>query len=40
MTQTQAIRPSLWWAALAIPFSLAGLVLAVFFLVTAIQRVG
>jgi hypothetical protein len=40
MTQTQAIRPSLWWAALAIPFSLAGLVLAVYFLVTAIQRVG
>jgi hypothetical protein len=40
MTQTQAIRPSLWWAALAIPFSLAGLVLAVFFMVTAIQRVG
>lgn len=40
MTETQDIRPSLWWAALAIPFSLAGLVLAVFFMVTAIERVG
>lgn len=40
MTETQDIRPSLWWAALAIPFSLGGLVLAVFFMVTAIQRVG
>ncbi|HXC48072.1 MAG TPA: hypothetical protein VNU20_07255 [Candidatus Sulfotelmatobacter sp.] len=40
MTQTQAIRPSLWWAALAIPFSLAGLGLAAFFMVTEIQRVG
>jgi hypothetical protein len=40
MTQTQAIRPSLWWAALAIPFSLAGLGLAAFFMVSEIQRVG
>jgi hypothetical protein len=40
MTQTQPIRPSLWWAALAIPFSCVGLVLAVFFMVTEIQRVG
>jgi len=40
MTQTQAIRPSLWWAALAIPFSLAGVGLAAFFMVTEIQRVG
>jgi hypothetical protein len=40
MTQTQSIRPSLWWAALAIPFSLAGLGLAAFFMVTEIQRVG
>lgn len=39
-TQTQAIRPSLWWLALAILFSLIGLVLAVFFMVTEIQRVG
>jgi hypothetical protein len=40
ITQTQAIRPSLWWAALAFPFFLAGLGLAVFFMVTEIQRVG
>ena len=40
MTQTQAIRPSLWWAALAIPIFLAGLGLAVFFMITEIQRVG
>jgi hypothetical protein len=40
MTQTQAIRPNLWWAALAIPFSLAGLGLAAFLMVTEIQRVG
>lgn len=39
-TQTQAIQPSLWWLALAIPFTLAGLGLAVFFMVTEIQRVG
>src|SRR5260221_1745922 len=40
MTQTQTIRPSLWWAALAIPFFLAGAGLAIFSLVTQIQRVG
>ena len=40
MTQTQAIRPSLWWMAMAIPFCLVGVGLAVFFLVTEIQRVG
>ena len=40
MTQTQTIRPSLWWAALAIPFFLAGVGLAIFSLVTQIQRVG
>ncbi len=40
MTETQAIRPSLWWAALSIPFLLAGVGLAVFFLVMQIQRVG
>src|SRR5260370_40004143 len=40
MTQTQTIRPSLWWAALAIPFFLAGMGLAIFSLVTQIQRVG
>src|SRR5260370_2358058 len=40
MTQTPTIRPSLWWAALAIPFFLAGVGLAIFSLVTQIQRVG
>ena len=40
MNQTQAIRPSLWWLALSIPFFLAGFVLAIFFMVVEIQRVG
>ena len=40
MTQTQTIRPSLWWAALAIPFFLAGVGLAIFSLVAQIQRVA
>lgn len=40
MNQTQAIRPSLWWAALAIPFFLAGVGLMIFILITDLQRVG
>jgi hypothetical protein len=40
MNQTQAIRPSLWWLVLSIPFFLAGFVLALFFMVVEIQRVG
>lgn len=40
MRETQAIRPSLWWAALSMPFLLAGVALAGFFLVREIQRVG
>jgi hypothetical protein len=38
MTQTQGIRPSLWWAALAIPSCLAGAALAIFFMVTEMQQ--
>ena len=40
MTETQAIRPRLWWLALSITIFLAGLVLAFVLMVTEIQRVG
>ena len=39
MNGTQSIRPSLWYAALAIPFLLAGIGVMAFILITGIVRV-